>query len=1048
MDLREVLSSVTSNFLTSKTSSFIYFSVPGKLMNTIQGAAFDDFHIIDLKEDTNPVKPFYSIMKLSNPSEESIEKYAYSLHKDALLSFFKTGICCDRLDVLQFAEIFYEKQKFSQFTVNILKEHFTDNFIVLNSQLLPLESITFIKKYLEGQFFKGKIIFCFNNDEILNFSTEMENFYHGLETCQEFYDITDVEDFDFTAKNTVKDTKPIEETIPTFTDLYASIKNCRTFLALDQALKTTKWLIDNISRFNFSVEQIRKLYFEMALCNFYNNQLDDALYILNQLIAYRIEDDIELSAYLLTSRIYFAKNMNSETLRTAVIIKERMKFRKLEPFYALACMLEYSASQKKDFSTSLEKFYATLELLLANGLVNNYLLTGLNIPWAVMNDDKLRVTMISQIDNIIDLAIKIDNKYALSTAYNWKGIILLHNGQREEAHEWYSKCNEIRTEIGDLSAIVKIRNGLSYEYLISTQYKKAYDLLNDFSNRLTDVKENTEIIITLNNIANTLFYSCHFAESYEIYQKIQQLLILFHYENDNAASFLPEFNDILIHKTYLDLYGNNLNRAKINFYNILHNHREFTKINEPLKYLFEAIIKLQEGNIDSAYALFAEAENSFKNFSSAQAFRHVFIIYEFSSFLQKEKICDKIPEFMNKALEISKKYKLNYFLHDENTPISIEEYQTKPEKFEPLKLNFQKLDDMLNKERIIIQMHKHLRDAQFLNKLVVLQNGTYEDSDFMKTAIHILMEYYPSDGIFIGVKEDTRWICHGQNVRRGNIKVTSKDWERLFKKFDTITPNCSFVKDEVTGWYYAKSSEYHIPGAMIVVPSKTMLLTQESINIMNIAITNIKSQYVIFRQNQRLSFISSTDQLSMLNNRRALQEKLNIESEMIARYQSKREKYFQVSIAFIDLDNFKFINDTFGHETGDLIISKFADLLRQIYRRVDFISRFGGDEFVILLPNTDCIEAQRAAERLKEALLKADHFIPDMEHHLGKKLNISEKNKLNFSMGICSNFDIDDPTDMNTTMTNADRSLYYSKEHGKGCVTIWSKIKDEYKAEN
>ena len=182
----------------------------------------------------------------------------------------------------------------------------------------------------------------------------------------------------------------------------------------------------------------------------------------------------------------------------------------------------------------------------------------------------------------------------------------------------------------------------------------------------------------------------------------------------------------------------------------------------------------------------------------------------------------------------------------------------------------------------------------------------------------------------------------------------------------------------------------------------------------------------------------------MLNNRRALQDKLLVESEMVRRYIQKKNKHFQLSISFIDLDNFKFINDSFGHEIGDIVILKFSELLQKIYRRVDFICRFGGDEFVILLPNTNCSEAFRAGERLREGLVQSEYFIPDIEQALNKKVYIKDNQRIGFSMGICSNFEMDDPTDMNTTLTNADRALYYSKEHGKNRSTIWSEIKDEY----
>ena len=219
------------------------------------------------------------------------------------------------------------------------------------------------------------------------------------------------------------------------------------------------------------------------------------------------------------------------------------------------------------------------------------------------------------------------------------------------------------------------------------------------------------------------------------------------------------------------------------------------------------------------------------------------------------------------------------------------------------------------------------------------------------------------------------------------------------------------------------------------------MFESDDYDIINIAISSLQSHIVMIKQNEHLLFLSSTDQLSQLKNRHALQEQLSIQSEMIRRYNNKRSMYFQMTIIFLDMDNFKFYNDTYGHEAGDLLISKFGELLKKIFRKVDFISRFGGDEFVILLPNTNCPEAHRATERVHEALEESNYFITDLEDLLGKKLDIPENRILGFSTGICSNFDIEDPTDMETVMNNADHSLYYSKQTKKGSITIWSDIK-------
>jgi diguanylate cyclase (GGDEF)-like protein len=161
---------------------------------------------------------------------------------------------------------------------------------------------------------------------------------------------------------------------------------------------------------------------------------------------------------------------------------------------------------------------------------------------------------------------------------------------------------------------------------------------------------------------------------------------------------------------------------------------------------------------------------------------------------------------------------------------------------------------------------------------------------------------------------------------------------------------------------------------------------------------------------------------------------------MIRRYQGKHSAHFQTSVTFIDLDHFKYYNDTYGHEAGDILIAEFSDLLKHIYRRVDFVCRFGGDEFVILLPNTTDEEALRAAERLREGLVAREYFLPVLEKRLGMKLNVPKDHYINFSAGICSNFVVDDKTDMNLVMQNADKALFAAKNSGRSRTVLWTEM--------
>jgi two-component system cell cycle response regulator len=127
---------------------------------------------------------------------------------------------------------------------------------------------------------------------------------------------------------------------------------------------------------------------------------------------------------------------------------------------------------------------------------------------------------------------------------------------------------------------------------------------------------------------------------------------------------------------------------------------------------------------------------------------------------------------------------------------------------------------------------------------------------------------------------------------------------------------------------------------------------------LQLAQTNLKLQQ---REAQILA-LSLTDPLTGVGNRRRMEQAL---AEQIGRSQRIGEKL----CAFIaDLDHFKRVNDTYGHEAGDKVLAAFGELLRRKMRTSDVVTRFGGEEFVALMPDTDLEHGLASAERIREAL--------------------------------------------------------------------------------
>ncbi|MGD2161737.1 MAG: diguanylate cyclase [Anaerolineales bacterium] len=165
-------------------------------------------------------------------------------------------------------------------------------------------------------------------------------------------------------------------------------------------------------------------------------------------------------------------------------------------------------------------------------------------------------------------------------------------------------------------------------------------------------------------------------------------------------------------------------------------------------------------------------------------------------------------------------------------------------------------------------------------------------------------------------------------------------------------------------------------------------------------------------QTDQMTELAHTDPLTGLANRRQMIEQLDREFSRARRYQRP------LSLLYLDLDSFKAINDHFGHLFGDKVLSSAAVSMRSVLRSTDLLARIGGDEFAVLLPETDLKGAVGVANKLRRALLA-------FSGHLGTAVPT-----LTFSAGVAQLLPEDESVD--DLLARADDVQYQAKDSGKG----------------
>jgi len=187
-------------------------------------------------------------------------------------------------------------------------------------------------------------------------------------------------------------------------------------------------------------------------------------------------------------------------------------------------------------------------------------------------------------------------------------------------------------------------------------------------------------------------------------------------------------------------------------------------------------------------------------------------------------------------------------------------------------------------------------------------------------------------------------------------------------------------------------------------------LTQDIIGIRSLA-TDLATN------NRRLQQAAATDPLTALPNRRYMLDRLD------QAWSAAHRRAGKLSCVAIDIDHFKAINDTLGHAAGDAALRHVAILLRAKARLQDMVARMGGEEFLVICPDTDLDEAVRCAERLRVALAET----PFREGTVVRPITLSA--------GVaCISDRITSPEDL---LLAADNALYRAKEAGRNRVSIW-----------
>jgi diguanylate cyclase (GGDEF)-like protein len=171
--------------------------------------------------------------------------------------------------------------------------------------------------------------------------------------------------------------------------------------------------------------------------------------------------------------------------------------------------------------------------------------------------------------------------------------------------------------------------------------------------------------------------------------------------------------------------------------------------------------------------------------------------------------------------------------------------------------------------------------------------------------------------------------------------------------------------------------------------------------------------YLIKNYNKKLEHLADYDMLTSLNNRRSFKSKL---SRQISIHQRNKNS---LSLVFIDIDDFKTINDNFGHEVGDKVLIRISNILKSSVRKSDLVARWGGEEFIIVFINSSLEDSIVSIEKIK-GLIQSDYLLTELAG-----------SDITASFGVTQ---LKEKDSIDSIINRADQAMYRSKRTGKNKI--------------
>lgn len=720
-------------------------------------------------------------------------------------------------------------------------------------------------------------------------------------------------------------------------------------------------------------------------------------------IANSIDDDyLKLSAY----KIFFWINEKGGGNKITENLKEKneiiMLSRKYKQKNFLAYFLTHSFNSAQDEESKRRSLYEK-GFRIAEGLKNDncilsaYLKTALD--YGSRGTYNKSIVYYKKVENILK---ENNDDFRLAQTYNGIGYYCMIYGKFQNAEKYYNRAINLLKRNWNFDEICMTLLNKSINAMLVWDYTTAERELEILCSVVNELKIYKLRLTTLSQLYGILALNHGFLgnsyRSYAFLGKMQERISINHYSEDEEEQFLYNFTEgILLKKK------NCVQEAEKCFQEAFY---FIGRINGSLKCFYPQFV--------SAYEEILTSLNKY----------------------------DELEVLQKAEYEYSKKYNHSSYMNimdgDGNTKYDFSSYLN----------HLTWIVEAAKQQQAIICLNRKIDEINFINSFEEILTNMDEKCEVIKNAMILIENRFSIDySLLVAYDEEKSTVLYSTNDREvSNMKLYQ--FNILIKKYSRafVTRNNSEFHNYISSLINCEAdSVLYIPifkdGALKCVflcvtkadedeSNSKVILDVSNLKTINIVIHQLSEVIQRIQWQNKLITTASTDMLTGLYNRQYFYSKLN---DIISRslYSNIGNMMYNISLFYIDLDNFKYYNDTFGHSIGDSVLIWFSGILKEVCEENSYAIRFGGDEFILLVEKCDKKRAIEISESIYDKLKELEGFKGRIAKILNKNICIPDKYILTCSMGIISAM-IDKKIDINDFIDKADKCLYEAKNTGKG----------------